>query len=112
MLRKAIQFPHTYLFYVLTLYSAYVDDTTFSLRDKRSTKKLINTFATLSKYSGLKLNHKKREIAGIGVLKSAKVAVCSMKCIDLCNDTIKITGTLFSYNKEKRNEKKISRKHN
>ena len=30
-----------------------------------------------------------------------------MKCIDLCNDTIKITGIHFSYNKEKRNEKKI-----
>ena len=28
-----------------------------------------------------------------------------MKCIDLCNDTIKITGIHVSYNKEKRNEK-------
>ena len=75
------------------------------LRDKRSIKELINTFATFSKYSGLKPNHEKCEIAGIGVLKSVKVAVCGMKCIDLCNDTIKITGIHFSYNKEKRNEK-------
>ena len=96
-------FKHTYL------YSAYTEDTTFFLRDKRSIKELLNTFATFSKYSGLKPNHEKCEIAGIGVLQSVKVAVCGMKCIDLCNDTIKITGVHFSYNKEKRNEKKFSR---
>ena len=90
---------HTYL------YSAYADDTNFFLRDKRSIKELINTFATFSKYSGLKPNHEKCKIAGIGVLKSMKVAVCDMKCTDLCNDTIKITGIHFSYNKKKRNEK-------
>ena len=92
-------FEHTYL------YSAYADDTNFFLRDKRSIKELINTFARVSKYSGLKPNYEKCEIAGIGVLKSVKVAVCGMKCIDLCNDTIKITGIRFSYNKKKRNEK-------
>ena len=89
-------FKHTYL------YSAYADDTTFFLRDKRSIKELLNTFATFSKYSGLIPNHEKCEIAGIGVLK---VAFCGMKCIDLCNDTIKITGIHFSNNKEKRIEK-------
>ena len=40
------------------------------------------------------------------MLKSVKVIVCGMKCIDLCNDAIKITGIHFSYNKETRNEKK------
>ena len=35
------------------------------------------------------------------MLKSRKVAVCGMKYNDLCNDTIKITGIHFSYNKEK-----------
>ena len=92
-------FEHTYL------YSAHADNTTFFLSDKRSIKKLINTFATFSKYSGLKPNHEKCQIAGIGVLKSGKVAVCGMKCIDLCNDTTNITGIHFSYNKKKRNEK-------
>ena len=53
----------------------------------------------------MKPNHEKGEIAGIRVLKSVKVAVCGMKCIDLCNDTIKITGIHFSHNKKKRNEK-------
>ena len=36
-------FEHTYL------YSAYADDTTFSLRDKRSIKEFINTFATFQR---------------------------------------------------------------
>ena len=96
-------FKHTYL------YSAYAGDTTFFLKDEKSIKELLNTFATFSKYSRLKPNHEKCKIAGIGVLKSVKVAVCGMKCIDLCNDTIKITGVHFSYNKEKRNKKKFSR---
>ena len=39
--------------------------------------------------------------------KCESVAVCDMKCIDLCNDAIKVTGIHFSYNKKKRNEKKI-----
>ena len=82
------------------LYSAYADNTTFFLRYKRSVKEFLNAFAT---------NHEKCKIAGIGVLKSVKVAVCGMKCIDLCNDTIKITGVHFSHNKEKRNKKKFSR---
>ena len=76
------------------MYSAYADDTTFFLRDKRSITELINIFATFSKYSALKTNHEKYEIAGIGVLKSVKVVVCGMKCIDLCNDNIKITKSL------------------
>ena len=55
----------------------------------------------------MKPNHEKCEVAGIGALESVKVAVCGMKCIDLCNDTMKITGIHFSYNKKKRNEKKF-----
>ena len=53
----------------------------------------------------MKPNHEKCEIAGTGVLKSVKEAVCGMKCIELCNYTIKFTGIHFSYNKKKRNEK-------
>ena len=50
-------------------------------------------------------NDEKCEIAVIGALKNLKVAVCGMKCIDLCSDTIKTTGIHFSCNKEKQNEK-------
>ena len=44
-------------------------------------------------------------MAGIGILKSVKVAVCDMKCVNLCKDTIKITGVHFSYNKTRQDEK-------
>ena len=49
-------FQHTYL------HSAYTDDTTFFLRDKRSIKEFINTFATFSKYSGLNPNHENAKL--------------------------------------------------
>ena len=31
-------------------------------------------------------------------MRGVQVAVCGMRCIDLCNDAIKILGTYFSYN--------------
>ena len=96
-------FKHSYL------YSAYAGDTTFFLRNKRFIKELPDIFAT---FSGLKPNHEKCEIAGIEVLKSVKVVVCGMKCIYLFNDTTKVTGIHFSYNKEKRNEKKNTHEYN
>ena len=48
----------------------------------------------------LKPSLTKSEIAGIGILKGVQVAVCCMHCVDLNNDTLKILGTLFSYNEE------------
>ena len=86
-------FDHCYL------YTAYADDTTFFLKDKESIKELIKMFALFSNFSGLKPNFSKCEIAGIGVLKSVKVAVCGMKCVDLTKETLKIVGVNFSYNK-------------
>ena len=99
-------FKHT------NLHLVYADDTTFFLREKRSIKELLNTFTTFSKYSELKPNQEKCGVAGIGVLKNVEVAACGMKCIDLCNDTINITGIHFSYTKEKRKEKKNYQEHN
>ena len=65
----------------------------------------METLSTFSQYSCLKPIYEKCEIAGIQALKSVKVTVCDMKCVDLCKDTIKITGVHFSYNKTKQNEK-------
>ena len=58
----------------------------------------------------MKTKSKKCEIAGLGALKEAHLAVCCMKCIDLRNEAIKVLGTYFSYNntiKEKSNFLKI-----
>ena len=65
------------------LYTAYADNTTFFLKDKKSVVELMNIFYTFSEFSGLKPNKSKCEIAGIGALKGVQVALCDMRCIDL-----------------------------
>ena len=92
-------FDHCYL------YSAYADDTTFFLQDNIFIKHMVKVFYLFSYFSGLKLNFKKSEIAGIGALKGFQVAFCGLRCIDLNNDTLKILGTLFSYNEKLKEEK-------
>ena len=56
-------------------------------------------------FSGLKINNAECEIAGIGVKKGVKMALCGMKCIDLTDDVIKILGIFFPYNKNLEQEK-------
>ena len=80
------------------LYRVYADDSTFFLKDLASVKKLLNIFSYYSKFSGLKPNFSKCEIAGIGSLKGVEVAVCGIKCVNLKVNTIKILGIHFSYN--------------
>ena len=50
------------------------------------------------KFSGLKPNKSKCEIAGIGALKGVQVALCGMRCIDLVSNIVKISGISYSYN--------------
>ena len=82
------------------LYTAYADDSTFFLRDILSVKELINSFNQFYHFPGLKANIGKCEIADIGCLKGVIEAVCGFKSVDLSNDTIKILGIRFSYNKK------------
>ena len=59
---------------------------------------LIQRFSSkiyYSKYSGLKPNFSKCEIAGIGSLKGVEVAVCDIKYVNLKVNTIKILGIHF-----------------
>ena len=65
----------------------------------------METFSTFSQYSCLKPNYEKCEITGIAVLKSVKVAVCAMKCVVVCKDTIRVTRLHFSYNTTKQGDK-------
>ena len=58
----------------------------------------MEIFNTFSLFSGLKSNLTRCEIVGIRALKGVQVAVSGMRCIDLCNEAIKILGTYFSYN--------------
>ena len=56
------------------------------------------------RFSGLKPNKSKCEIAGIGVLKEVTVSFCGMRCVNLYEDTIKILGIHYSYNKQLEND--------
>ena len=80
------------------LYAAHADDTTFVLKDEQSMENLVEIFNIFSLFSGLTPNLIKCEIAGIEALKGVQVAVCGMRCNDLCNEAIKILITYFSYN--------------
>ena len=82
------------------LYTAYADDTTFFLKDKKSVIELMNIFDTFSRFSGLKPNKSKCEIASLGALKGVQVALCGMRCIDLMSNIVKILGICYSYNEK------------
>ena len=82
------------------LYTAYADDTTFFLKDTKSVIELMNIFDTFSKFSELKPNKSKCEIAGIGALKGVQVALCGIRCIDLVSNIIKMLGIYYSYNEK------------
>ena len=87
------------------LYTAYSDDATFLLKDEASVKALFKTIKVFSDFSDLRPNFDKCEIAGIGVLKGVKWALCGLKSVDLTQQTIKILGIHFSYNLALRDEK-------
>ena len=53
--------------------------------------------------SGLRPNFSKCQIAGIGSLKGAKVALCVLKILDLTKESIKILGVQISYNTKLQN---------
>ena len=82
------------------MYPTYADDSIFFVRDIPLVKERINNFNQFYNLSGLKGSIGKREIAGIDSLKGVTNAVCGLKCVDLSNDTIKILGIYFSYNKK------------
>ena len=77
----------------------------FLLKDVNSIKEMVNSFHIFSRFSGLSPNLTKCEIAGTGILKGVKVAVCGIHSIDLVLDTIKILGTHFSYNEKLKEER-------
>ena len=87
------------------LYTAYADNTTFFLKDKNSIIELMSELNTFSKISGLKPNKTKCEIVGIGLLNRVQVALYGMKCVNLNNETVKILGVHFSYNKNLEQDK-------
>ena len=60
----------------------------------------MNIFGTFSKFSGLKPNESKCEIACIVALKAVQVALCGMRCIDHVSIIVKIVRIYYSYNEK------------
>ena len=77
---------------------------------KNSVSLLTQVFNKISQFSGLKLNKSKCEIAPTGILKSVKVVLCGMKCINLKESMTKVLGIHYFYNKIIENEDNF-RKH-
>ena len=81
------------------LYTAYADDI-FFLKDLDAVKNVLEMLNQFYMVSGLRPNFSKCEIAGIGSLKDAKVALCGLKSLDLTKENIKILSVHISYNKK------------
>ena len=92
--KRIENFEHCYL------YTTYLNDTTFFLKDGNSIVQLSEKFKLFSDFWGLKSNTTNCEIAGTDLLKGVQVAVCGMRCIDLRNEAIKILGIYFSHSQK------------
>ena len=86
-----------------------MDDTIFFLKNTESVINLLDIFRHFSQFSSLKLNRSKCEIAGIGVLKGVEVTLCGMRCVNLLEDTFKIFGIHYSYNKQLKNDENFKK---
>ena len=67
--------------------------------NQNSIIEVLKVFDRFSKISGLKPSVSKCEIARIGGLKWVDVARCGTQCINLKNESLKILGIHFPYNK-------------
>ena len=79
------------------------------LKNTESVINLLEIFKHFSQFSSLEPNKSKCEIAGIGVLKEEKVALCGMRCVNLHEDTTKILGIHYWYNKQLENEENFKK---
>ena len=68
----------------------------------------MNDLNTFRNFSGLKPNKTKCETAGIGFLNGVQVAICGMEGVNLNNETVKMLGVHFSYNKNLEQDKNFS----
>ena len=65
------------------LYTVYADESSFFFKNKKSVIEAFKILDEFSFFSELKPNKEKCEVAGIGVKKGVKVALCGMKNINL-----------------------------
>ena len=71
------------------------------MKNINSATEIIETFGCFSHFSGLEIC----KIAGIGVLKGVKLALCGIECVNFSNDVIKVPGICSHYDKKLEKEK-------
>ena len=86
------------------LYTAYQDDSTFFLKEKKFVVELMKIFDVFLTFSGLKQNKSKYETAGLGALKGVNLALCGLERINLMFNAIKILEVYYSYDKNFENQ--------
>ena len=69
-------------------YTAYADYIVFFLKDLDSIKNILEMLNQFYMVLGLCPNFSKCQIAGIGSLKAAKVALCGLKSLGLTKESI------------------------
>lgn len=67
----------------------------FFLKDINSAKTIFQIFDNFSKFSGLKVNKSKCQIAGIGVKNGVQEALSGEQSVDFSTDSIKILGVIL-----------------
>ena len=82
----------------------YANDATFFLKDKQSLGMLLNVIEQFSKYSSLKLNKTKSEIAWIGAKRFSVEQIGTFPLTNLTQQAIKILGIYFTYDTNSRNK--------
>ena len=80
--------------------TAFADDTTFLVRDTQSLRRMLNLAKYFQEYSSLKFNAEKCEACWIGRAKGQSSKPVQCKWINLNQNSIKILGAHFSYNKQ------------
>ena len=79
---------------------SFADDVTCFLRGLTSIEHLLNLLRYSHQFTSLKINHEKSEICGIGSKKGVLRAFSDLSSVDIENDTVKILGFHYSYNKQ------------
>ena len=98
MIRSNVHINPVRILDFMFLLSAYADDTTFFVSDLQSINAIFITFDEFSKFSGMKINKTKCELAGIGVKNSVLTALSGVKNVSLMNSCIRVLGVYFTYN--------------
>ena len=80
--------------------TAFADDTMFLVRDTQSLRRMLNLAKYFQEYSSLKFNVEKCEACWIGRAKGQSSKPIQCKWINLNQNSIKILGAHFCYNKQ------------